>query len=159
MTQSGTTRWLSASEQEAWRGLLRSSAQIQAALNHQLQEEYGLSSPDYAVLVVLAEAEEGRLRLYEIAEELAWERSRISHHLTRMARRGLIERRECPTDARGAFAVITEDGRRALEGAAPAHAEQVRALVFDALDETDVADLARITGRMLTHIRGLPAPS
>ena len=104
------SRWLTDEEQRAWRGLLRMTAQLNARANRQLLQEYGISLADYEVLVALSEAPEGRLRVFEVADALAWEQSRVSHQLARMQRRGLITREGCATDARGAFAVLT-DGR------------------------------------------------
>ena len=146
------SRWLTEEEQRAWRGLLRMTAQLNARANRQLQEEYGISLADYEVLVALSEAPEGRLRVFEVADALAWEQSRVSHQLARMQRRGLITREGCATDARGAFAVLTAAGRAAIERAAPAHVEQVRQLVFDELSHEQVSALTEITTRVLDRL-------
>jgi DNA-binding MarR family transcriptional regulator len=128
------------------------TAQLNARANRQLQEEYGISLPDYEVLVALSEAPEGRLRVFEVADALAWEQSRVSHQLARMQRRGLIAREDCATDARGAFAVLTAAGRAAIERAAPAHVELVRQLVFDELSRGQVSALTEITTRVLDRL-------
>lgn len=146
------SRWLTEEEQRAWRGLLRMTSQLNARANRLLQEEYGISLADYEVLVVLSEAPEGRLRVFEVADALAWEQSRVSHQLARMQRRGLITREGCATDARGAFAVLTTVGRGAIERAAPAHVEQVRQLVFDELSHEQVSALTEITTRVLDRL-------
>jgi DNA-binding MarR family transcriptional regulator len=146
------SRWLTEEEQRAWRGLLRMTSQLNARANRLLQEEYGISLADYEVLVALSEAPEGRLRVFEVADALAWEQSRVSHQLARMARRGLITREGCATDARGAFAVLTTVGRAAIEQAAPAHVEQVRQLVFDELSHEQVSALTEITTRVLDRL-------
>ena len=146
------TRWLTDEEQRAWRGLLRMTAQLNARANRQLLQEYGISLADYEVLVALSEAPEGQLRVFEVADALAWEQSRVSHQLARMQRRGLITREGCATDARGAFAVLTEAGRSAIERAAPAHVEQVRQLVFDELSHEQVSALTEITTRVLDRL-------
>ena len=146
------SRWLTEDEQRAWRGLLRMTSQLNARANRLLQEEYGISLADYEVLVALSEAPEGRLRVFEVADALAWEQSRVSHQLARMARRGLITREGCATDARGAFAVLTTAGRGAIERAAPAHVEQVRQLVFDELSHEQVSALTEITTRVLGRL-------
>ena len=150
------TRWLTEDEQRAWRGLLRMTAQLNARANRQLQEEYGISLADYEVLVALSEAPEGQLRVFEVADALAWEQSRVSHQLARMQRRGLITREGCATDARGAFAVLTTAGRAAIERAAPAHVEQVRQLVFDELSHEQVSALTEITTRVLDRLAATP---
>ena len=146
------TRWLTEEEQRAWRGLLRMTAQLNARANRLLLQEYGISLADYEVLVALSEAPEGQLRVFEVADALAWEQSRVSHQLARMQRRGLITREGCATDARGAFAVLTTAGRAAIERAAPAHVEQVRQLVFDELSHEQVSALTEITTRVLDRL-------
>jgi DNA-binding MarR family transcriptional regulator len=146
------TRWLTEEEQRAWRGLLRMTAQLNARANRLLLQEYGISLADYEVLVALSEAPEGQLRVFEVADALVWEQSRVSHQLARMQRRGLITREGCATDARGAFAVLTAAGRAAIERAAPAHVEQVRQLVFDELSHEQVSALTEITTRVLDRL-------
>jgi len=146
------SRWLTAEEQRAWRGLLRMTSQLNARMNRQLQDGYGVSLADYEVLVVLSEAPAGRLRVFEIADALAWEQSRVSHQLARMQRRGLVAREECAADARGAFAVLTGAGRAAIERAAPAHVETVRQLVFDGLSRDQLATLTAITSGVLERL-------
>jgi DNA-binding MarR family transcriptional regulator len=147
------SRWLTEEEQRAWRGLLRMTSQLNARMNRQLQDDYGISLADYDMLVVLSEAPAGRLRVFEIADTLAWEQSRVSHQLARMQRRGLVARQECATDARGAFAVLTGAGRAAIERAAPAHVETVRQLVFDGLSRDQLAALTAITSDVLERLQ------
>ena len=148
------SRWLTEDEQRAWRGLLRMTAQLNARMNRQLQDDYGISLADYDVLVVLSEAPQGRRRVFELADSLAWEQSRVSHQLGRMQRRGLVARQECPTDARGAFVVLTEAGRAAIERAAPAHVEMVRQLVFDGLSRDELTALTAVSARVLDRLQG-----
>ncbi|HLH82746.1 MAG TPA: MarR family transcriptional regulator [Trebonia sp.] len=128
-----TGTWLTAEEQRAWRTYLRMSSLLPAHLNRQLQQDSGLTLPEYEVLVSLSEAPERRLRPFQICEALNWEQSRLSHQLTRMERRGLIAREGCEADGRGAFAVLTDAGAEAIASAAPGHAGTVRRLIFDRL--------------------------
>src|SRR3954447_2250160 len=114
-------KWLTDDEQRAWRGLLQMTSRLDARLNRDLQQTSGLSLADYDVLVLLTEAPDGRLRVFELVGNLQWEQSRLSHHLTRMQRRGLVAREDCTTDRRGAFIVLTDAGRDAIEKAAPGH--------------------------------------
>jgi DNA-binding MarR family transcriptional regulator len=144
--------WLTDDEQRAWRGLVHMTSRLDARLNRALQQTSGLSLADYDVLVLLTEAPGGRLRMFELSEDLQWEQSRLSHHLARMQRRGLVEREECATDRRGAFVVLAGAGRDAIDKAAPAHVALVRQLVFDGLSESEVAVLASFTGRVLARL-------
>jgi DNA-binding MarR family transcriptional regulator len=146
-------QWLTDDEQRAWRGLLQMTSRLDARLNRDLQQSSGLSLADYDVLVLLTEAPDGRRRVFEVAEDLQWEQSRLSHHLARMQRRGLVAREECTTDRRGAFVVLTDAGRDAIEKAAPGHVDTVRQLVFDGLSEEQVAMLESFVGRVLARLR------
>ncbi|KAB8182855.1 MarR family winged helix-turn-helix transcriptional regulator [Microbispora catharanthi] len=145
-------RWLDPDEQRAWRAYLRMQGRLTARLNRQLQADSGLSLADYEVLVHLTDREEGRLRPYELQRDLQWEQSRLSHHLTRMQRRGLVRREECADDGRGAYVVITEEGRRAITAAAPGHVETVRRLFFDGLTREQVTALERLAADVLGRL-------
>ncbi len=141
--------WLSPAQQEVWRAWLDVTARLPVALGRDLSARSGLSLPDFDVLVQLSEHPSGRLRFAALATALQWERSRLSHHVGRMQRRGLVEREECLDDARGAFVVLTEAGRSAIEQAAPDHVALVRDLVFDRLSDDEVRHL----GAILTVLR------
>ena len=130
-----TGMWLTADEQRAWRTYLRLNSLLLARLNRQLQQDSGLTLPEYEVLVQLSEAPQQRRRPFQICETLNWEQSRLSHQLTRMQHRGLVAREECEADGRGAFVVLTAAGADAIRSAAPGHVAAVRRLVFDRLGD------------------------
>ena len=144
-------RWLTAQEEHLWRGWLKLNTELASKLQRELQEDAGLSTQDYEVLVHLTDNSEGRVRVTELAGLLQWERSRVSHHIKRMERRGLVERMECSVDGRGAFVAITARGRAAIEEAAPGHVMAVRRLMFDVLSEEEKAALAAVVDKLLAH--------
>ena len=153
ITTTGATPWLTDDEQLTWRRWLALTTQLPARLNRELQRGSELSLSDFDVLVQLTDDTTGRIRIAQLAEALAWERSRLSHHITRMAGRGLVEKEECLDDARGSFVVLTEAGREAIERAAPAHVRTVRSTFFDALSPEDVVALGEISERILARLR------
>src|SRR5947208_9183310 len=116
-----TPRWLDQREQAAWRAYLDMNAKLTARLNREMQDQSGVSIADFSVLVQLSEHVDARMRILELARALGWEKSRLSHQLTRMQQRGLIERSNCSEDRRGAFVVLTDRGRATVEAAAPRH--------------------------------------
>src|ERR1700744_3368139 len=128
-----TAAWWGDDEQRAWRTYLRMSALLPAALNRQLQQDCGLTLPEYEVLVQLSEAPQQRCRPFQICEALNWEQSRLSHQLTRMQHRGLVAREECEPDGGGALGGRTAAGADAIRSAAPGHVAAVRRLIFDRL--------------------------
>ena len=146
------TRWLDDREQQVWRSWLGASSRLESHLARRMQADADISMSDFAVLVPLSEAPGQRLRAFALGRALQWEKSRLSHHLTRMERRGLVTREDCGTDRRGAFVVLTPAGRAALETAAGPHVEAVRAAVFDRLTPQQVERLGEICDLVLAGL-------
>lgn len=135
-------RWLEDDEQQLWRLMLAGFNKISRTIDDRLQEGSDISSSEFSVLVTLSEAQDRTLRLRELCDELGWDRSRASHQVTRMKKRGLLTKSKCPGDARGVLVTLTDQGMAHLEEAVPDHVETVRRLVFDNLDP-DRADRIR----------------
>ena len=148
---ANSSRWLSAGEQLLWRRWLRLNATLLGVLSRELQDA-GLSLSDYQVLVKLTDTADGRVRVTDLARDVNWERSRLSHHVTRMERRGLVQRTECHNDGRGAWVVLTSAGRSAIERAAPGHARAVRRLVFDGLSSEELTVMTTVINRVLSRV-------
>ena len=110
-------RWLNDDEQELWRLMLAASRKISRVIDDTLQAESDLSSSEFAVLVSLSEAENHSLRLRDLCAVLDWDRSRTSHQVTRMEKRGLVTKAKSPGDARGVLVCLTDEGMRRLEAA------------------------------------------
>ncbi|RNE48421.1 MarR family winged helix-turn-helix transcriptional regulator [Corynebacterium alimapuense] len=123
--------WLNDEEQAFWRLMLAANRKIDRILDETLLANSEVSTPEFAVLVSLNEAPEQVLRLRDLCCMLDWDRSRASHQITRMQRRGLVGKRPSACDARGVEVYLTPEGAERLESAAPAHVESVRRVVFD----------------------------
>jgi DNA-binding MarR family transcriptional regulator len=138
------TRWLDADEQRTWRAFLCATRRVLEGLDRQLQRDSGLSHAYYEVLVQLSEAPDRTLRMSELADRSLSSRSRLSHAVARLEEAGWIRREACPTDRRGTFATLTDEGFAVLEAAAPGHVEEVRRLLFDPLTPAQVQQLRDI---------------
>ncbi len=110
----------------AWRAFLQAHATVVERLDHELQEEQNLPLTWYEVLLHLSAAPDERLRLSELASCLLLSRSGITRLVDRMVDAGLVERRPCPPDRRGAFAVLTPEGLDRRRRAAPVHLRGVQ---------------------------------
>jgi DNA-binding MarR family transcriptional regulator len=155
------TRWLTPSEDRAWRAWLAMAERLRAQIARDLLADSGLSDADYMVLVHLSEAEGRRVRMNDLAARLNWSKSRLSHQLGRMQARGLVQREECPSDARGAFAVLGACGLAEIERAAPKHVASVRRHLIDVLDAKQLSQLSAIAELVVGHLRtqtGCTAP-
>lgn len=144
--------WLTAPQERAWRRYRRMHTLLDLQIARDLNADSGLSEPDYDVLSTLSEKPEGCWRARDLAAQLLWSTSRLAHHVSRMEQRGLIGRRPCPGDARGALIGLTERGRAALRNAAPPHAASVRRHMIDLLTPGEVAALDTIAGKVITHL-------
>jgi DNA-binding MarR family transcriptional regulator len=136
--------WLSEEQQRAWRAYRRMVLLADSAIARDLSRDCGLSMPDYQVLSSLSESAGHRRRLTDLAARMQWSPSRLSHHVSRMQQRGLVERTECADDLRGAVIVLTDAGWRAIATAAPDHVRSVRRHLIDQLSPADLDALTRI---------------
>ena len=150
---------LNESEARAWRGYQRMRTLLTAQLGRDLSHDSDLSEPDYTVLSNLSEAEGHRWRLNELSARMLWSKSRLSHHIARMEERGLVTREECATDGRGAFVVLTRQGMRAIERAAPSHVASVRRNLIDLLTPAEIDALAAISQKVVAHLSRQTAPA
>lgn len=145
--------WLNPQEQRAWRGFHLLRTQLMAHLARQLSQDCGLSEAEFLVLVVVSESPGARIRARELGRALGWERSRLSHQIARMERRGTIERSTCDQDARGFDVILTKAGLAAIQAAAPMHLEVVRHCFIDLLSPAQLASLAEISEIVVGHIQ------
>lgn len=142
-------RWLNDQEQDLWRSILQANRKINRVLDETLLNASGLSTAEYGVLVVLSEAPEHCLRLCALCDELVWDRSRTSHQITRMEKRGLLRKERFSGDGRGVSVVLTDEGMERLKRAVPNHVESVRRLIFDHLHEEDIPSIRRFMNAVL----------
>lgn len=133
-------------ERAVWRSLALMGRRLAYATEQRLQAEAGISASDFDILQALAAAPSSRARPVELGAMLSWEKSRISHHVTRMEARGLVERVVCETDQRGTWVGITGAGREALRQAIPVHEDVIRTALIDHLDpaQADVVAAAAL---------------
>ncbi len=139
------TRWLSEDEQGTWRAFLTAMRLLTDQLDRELQRDADMPHTYYEILVALSEAPDRTLRMSQLADVCQSSRSRLSHAVTRLEETGWVRREACPTDRRGALAVMTDQGFAAVERAAPGHVEGVRHHVFDVLSPEQVAQLGEIS--------------
>ncbi|MEV4274567.1 MarR family winged helix-turn-helix transcriptional regulator [Actinoplanes xinjiangensis] len=135
-------------ELRTWRDFIETVEALRGVVAARLQAETGLSPGDYVVLLALSEAPQTRLRPSDLAVAIGWERSRLSHHLGRMERRGLIRRLGFSGDSRGASVVLAEDGSTAFRSATVPHLTTVRELFVDALTPEQLGAVAEITAAL-----------
>lgn len=143
---------LTPAQQRAWLTYMRVHHRLEYEMNRQLQADSGLSLGDYTVMTALSQAPGRRLQLSALAGVIGWERSRLSHHLLRMADRDLVQRTASESDGRGTDAVLTATGWTTLEAAAVTHAAWVQRAFFAALDAGQEAALADALGAVYDNL-------
>jgi len=133
-------------EWAAWRGFRRMAEITSGRIVHDITRNTGLSSADFVVLMELSKAKDRCRRQRELQDYLEWDKTRLSHQLTRMAGRGLIER---DTDSDNVVMIrMTAEGRTQLSAARPVHVDSVRRNFLDHLSAADLAALQQITDKL-----------
>ncbi|MFJ1708252.1 MarR family winged helix-turn-helix transcriptional regulator [Kitasatospora sp. NPDC088346] len=146
-------RWLDEREMAAWRGFVAASNLVARHLERQLKEDAGLSHTQYEILVQLSAAPDGSLRMTDLADRLVTSKSGLTYQITQLEKAGLVFRRSCPSDVRGVFAEITDQGWQALRAAAPGHVAAVREVLIDVLTPDQLAALAETLGVVSDRLR------
>ena len=103
----GDRHLLTESQMRAWRAFLGASTLVSARLNHELDEAAAISMYEYEILVRLFESEAGRIRMSQLADQVSYSRSRLTHTVGRLERAGYVLRSSCPNDRRGVYAHLT----------------------------------------------------
>ena len=140
-------------EQELWRAFFLMRRQLELTLERRLQADAGISTADYEILKALHSDPARRLRAGHIGDLIGWEKSRVSHQITRMEQRDLVRREECGDDARGVWIVLSAEGDRAVLNAEPDRRDAVRQYFFDVLDDDEKRTLTAISHKVLDTIR------
>lgn len=148
------TKWLNGDEQRAWRAWIAASNTLNHRLSADLQEQHDITLADYEILVQLSEHPERRMRMSDLADATLASRSRLSHQVDRLVKRGLVERQECEFDKRGSFAALTDQGWKAIVAAAPDHVESVRTYLVDVLTTQEFEALGKACRKISDHVAG-----
>lgn len=135
-----------------WRAYIRTVEVLRARVQARLQADSELSEGDYKVLLALSEADATSLRSSELATHIDWERSRLSGHLGRMEKRGLIRREPCADDARGSDVYLTDEGARAFRASTVPHLKAIKTLFVDAFTDEQLAQLDETTAALRAHL-------
>lgn len=145
-------RWLTEDERGAWVRLAAIVELLPGRLDAQLRRDSDLSHYEYWVLSMLSEAPDRTLRMTALALRTNATLPRLSHVVSRLEGRGLVERIPCASDKRATNAHLTDAGWRAVVAAAPGHVEAVRSFVIDALTPAQIGQLTEIAGAILDQV-------
>jgi len=144
----------------SWRAFLRAYHQVARRLDEDLRAEHDLSLQEYAALVQLAESPGRRLRMGRLADGVLLSRSGVTRLVDRLVDDGFVDRLACPSDARGAEAILTDAGLDRLRAAAPTHLRGIQSYFLAAFRAEELALLERTMdnvacGPAAHHPRGL----
>jgi DNA-binding MarR family transcriptional regulator len=137
-----TTKLLSPRELRVWHAFRLMHEDVLGRVDRDIQA-IGLSGPEFGVLSRLAAFGKGEMRQQVLASAMGWDKSRLSHQLTRMQRRALIKRH--PGDSGAVLVVLTDQGREKLDAARPVHAESVRRNLLSRLTQEQIDTIVRVS--------------
>ncbi|NLA35547.1 MAG: MarR family transcriptional regulator [Actinobacteria bacterium] len=143
-----SAEWLTVDQQQAWRALIEFCGRLVDGMDADVSR-FGLTSPDYEVLVHLSESQDEGLRMSELASRVLVSKSRLTYRVDRLEARGLVVREPCETDRRGFIARLTPAGFDMLAQAAPYHVQGVRDRIIEHLDDDEFLELGRLARKVL----------
>ena len=146
------TTWLDRRQLRAWIRLRAVLELLPDVLDAQLRRDSAVTEFEYLVLAVLSETSVRTLRMTELARQTSTTLPRLSHVVSRLEGRGLVERFPCPEDRRATNARLTDGGWAKVQEAAPGHVAAVRHHVIDALTDEQVDQLAAIGDAILARL-------
>ena len=151
-------RWLNQRERDAWLPFVGLLLKLPHAIDAAMRRDTGLSHFEYLVLSVLSESADRTRQMSELAEITNASQSRLSHVVAKLEQRDWVRRSGCPTNGRVVMATLTKAGYAEVVATAPLHVDVVRALVIDALEDSQLEQLAAIAGRLLSAVHDEPKP-
>jgi len=146
------TRWLTPEQLRAWKKFVAVVEILPGVLDTQLQRDAEVTHFEYFTMAMLSEAPERTLRMTSLASATNSTLPRLSHVVSRLEKRGFVDRAPCPEDRRATNATLTEAGWQKVVATAPGHVDTVREHVIAPLTASDVADLDRIMGELLRRL-------
>ncbi|MDX6260797.1 MAG: hypothetical protein QOH84_2485 [Kribbellaceae bacterium] len=147
---------LSPEEWALWDAWMQAQRLLAKEVDRVLQRDFGISKAEFSILVKLQAAPGGQLRVTDLAESLDWDKSRVAHQLTRMERRGLLERSESGAAGRRTGIALTPSGDELIERAIQGHAANIRRLAFDQLSPAQAASIAAWSKGLIDHLTQPP---
>lgn len=142
-------KWLNEAETDTWLNIWSMYVWLPSRLDAQLKEDIGISHYEYFALAQISMAPEQQLRMSELAALSDMTLSHLSRVVTRLEKNGWVNRTPDPDDGRSTLAALTEEGWQLVQKAAPGHVAEVRKLVFDNLDEGEIAQLSAIMPKIV----------
>ncbi|MGC8460540.1 MAG: MarR family winged helix-turn-helix transcriptional regulator [Candidatus Dormibacteria bacterium] len=140
-----------------WRTHLLASQGLTDIVQRELQQHVNMLLIHYEILEHLIDVPERSLRMSELADSAQSSRSRLSHAISRLEEIGYVERKECPIDRRGSYAVLTEAGEQAYNAARPHVERSLERHLYDVLDDTEQQQLLELYTKLLSHLAGTDA--
>lgn len=141
-----TAKLLSPRELRIWHAFRLMGEDVLGRVGRDIAQATGISGPEFAVLSRLGAIGKGEMRQQALASMLGWDKSRLSHQLTRMQERGIIERQR--GEGQAVLIVLTRVGREKLEEARPVHAESVRRNLLSRLTAEETDTIVRVSNRL-----------
>jgi DNA-binding MarR family transcriptional regulator len=138
-----SSKLLTPQELRVWHAFKIMSDEVMSRVAKDLTEGAGLSGADFGVLSRLDGIGKGEMRQQDLARTMGWDKSRLSHQLTRMQERKLIDRQD--GGGRVVLVKLTKLGESSLAAARPVHAQSVRRNLLSRLSSEQIATMVRVS--------------
>lgn len=149
---------LSAEEWEFWDIWMTAQRLLSGEVDRILQRDFGISKAEFSVLVTLRRAPRNHMRVTDLADSLDWDKGRVAHQLTRMERRGLVERTEAGATGRRTGIAMTPEGQDMVQRAIRGHAATIRRLALDPLSREQAEAIRTWSQQLIDRLDPASSP-
>ena len=132
--------------------LFEAHAGLSAALGRRLTEETDLPVQWFEVLLRLARSPGHRLRMCDLAAQVALSPSGLTRAIDRLEEAELVVREQCPEDRRVAYAALTPAGLARIEAAVPVHLEHLDEYFVGVLTPEELEQLTAAMRKVRDHV-------
>jgi DNA-binding MarR family transcriptional regulator len=139
---------------ETWRAILTAYTRVSALLEHEMADATGVTLDTYGILLMLTQSQDGTLRPSELANNVGLSRSATTRLVDRLAKDGLVDRAECPTDRRGSLVSLTKKGEETFKRAGRVHLRGLDEHVGSHLSATDMAEIRSTLTKLADTVGG-----
>ena len=131
-------------QKSAWRSLVLATHSIEEALDRQSRRDGGIPHAYYRLLVFLYEGRAEETRMSQLADQLGYSTSRLTHAIASLERSGWVTRERSAADGRVQLVSITDAGISIVRAVTPGQVREVREPAVGALSAEDAATLERL---------------
>ena len=131
---------------------IKGFATVHRHISESMEERAGLPLPWFELLLRIAQSDDGRLKMSELARHLFLTTGGVTRLVDRIVEAGLVVRQPCPTDRRVQWVGLTDLGHVEFERAVTCHLADLDRCFIGPLSADELAALTHTLAKLADAI-------